>query len=952
MWKYIQKFTGLFLAAFLLTISSVIAQAPLGFNYQGVALTNTGTPVNSKVISLRIALIESQQLGSVRYQEVHNVSTDSYGQFSIIIGNGQVVTGKMSDVQWSKFPYYMKVELDIAGGTAYVFVGTSQLLSVPYALYANNAGAASISVDSLKNEIATIKLIQKGDSIVLNNNRGGVFIPKIDSLSKIVSQIAGIKAGTIKYVKDSASKIPVAIGIGYDALKNFDSVAVNSANIAIGQSAGALLPKYSDANYNNDNVFIGNASGWGIGSSTGRGANQNIMLGNYTGQYMNGTAANNIIIGHEAGRFSYGTLGSLTPVFNQNVAIGSRSMQYAIAAESNVAIGSENFNRSKKVNRNVTIGNNMAPDYNGDDNIMIGSQMLTDTSSNGSKNVIIGAAVATNLRGSGNIILGYKAASDSLFLNTSNKLIIANDKTKTPLIYGEFDNKKITINGDLTVTGKLNGANGSSVSDSTIKALNKRIDSLVIALSTKSVGKIDSSNLAKINPMIVTKFLDSVFLPTINFDGSKSYINIGSTSLASTLSNSNLTFEFWVKNILKNSTNQTIFSTGYDMQGQGINVNLNAGRLTFSFNNFNHTIGIDYPDDSLWHHVAYTSKEKSTSTIYLDGIEKMRSNNVGLNIYSSQKLAIGATIQNTSPLDFYKGSLRKMRISKGVRYTSNFTPSYTYTKADSTIAFWELNDLGIRIKASDSAYNGTLYNGTWLIKDTVSGSVTVTTSVTDTLFNSPISVNGNVTSNNGDSIIQKGILFGTSSDLQLTGANQVNSYYPAPYPVDTNTYKWVMDYTNGGFINSVPMTGTPQFPQNNNGYILSLPGQGSFNIKILGTFGQIFYYVRTFAKTKNGVFYGNSVKVKTSNYSRDQSARGDFANVFWDNKFSLFDLLTDELILPDINGNYNIWYSTNENPTVNSIILSSRNPSSPVYKFKTRESCQRWCDYRTGKIKP
>ena len=70
-------------------------------------------------------------------------------------------------------------------------------------------------------------------------------------------------------------------------------------------------------------------------------------------------------------------------------------------------------------------------------------------------------AVATNLRGSGNVILGYKAAGDSIFLNTSNKLIIANDKTKTPLIYGEFDNKKVTINGDLTVTGKLNGASGT-----------------------------------------------------------------------------------------------------------------------------------------------------------------------------------------------------------------------------------------------------------------------------------------------------------------------------------------------------------------------------------------------------------------------------------------------------------------------------------------------------------
>ena len=67
MGKYIQKFSGLFLAAFLLTISSVIAQAPLGFNYQGVALTNAGTPVSNKVISLRIALIESQQLGTIRF---------------------------------------------------------------------------------------------------------------------------------------------------------------------------------------------------------------------------------------------------------------------------------------------------------------------------------------------------------------------------------------------------------------------------------------------------------------------------------------------------------------------------------------------------------------------------------------------------------------------------------------------------------------------------------------------------------------------------------------------------------------------------------------------------------------------------------------------------------------------------------------------------------------------
>jgi hypothetical protein len=714
--NYIQKFTVLFLTVFIFSISNIIAQAPMGFNYQGVALTNAGTPVSNKVISLRIALIESQQLGTTRFQETHNVNTDAYGQFSVIIGNGQSTTGKISDVQWNKFPYYMKVELDLTGGTAYVFVGTSQLLSVPYALYANNAGAASISVDSVKNELATIRLVQKGDSIVLNNNRGGVFIPKIDSLVTITSQLSSLKAGVVKFIKDSVSKIPAGLAIGYDALMLFDSLATNSANIAIGQNAGKSLPKFNSPNNNNDNILMGVQSGAGIGSTSGGGAAQNVMIGNYTGQFMNNLAFQNVVIGHEAGRFSGGTIPNRNVVYNNNVSIGYRSLQYSKNAQSNVSIGADNLNASKDVSRNVAIGSFVANQYEGDDNVIIGSEMLQDTSSNGSKNVIIGSLVARNIRGSGNVILGYKAANDSIFLNTSNRLIIANDKTKTPLIYGEFDNKKVTINGDLTVTGKTI-LSGSSISDSTIKALNKRIDSLVAAISTKTYGKIDSSTLFSANPVFVNKFLDSTFLPSINFDGSKTYVNIGSANLASTIANSNITFEFWVKNILKNSTSQTVFSTGYEMQGQGINVSLNAGRLTFSFNNSNHQIGIDYPNDSLWHHVAFTNKEKSNSTIYLDGVEKMRSNNIGLNVYSSQRLSIGATINGTSPSDFYKGSIRKMRINKGISYASNFTPSYTYTKADSTIAFWELNDLGTRIKASDSAYNGTLYNGTWNVID-------------------------------------------------------------------------------------------------------------------------------------------------------------------------------------------------------------------------------------------
>ena len=104
MGKLYSKIASLLIVACILSISNLHAQAPLGFNYQGVALTNAGTPVASKKIALKISLIESQQLGTVRFQEVHNVNTDAYGQFSVIIGNGQLITGKMSDVVWSQFP--------------------------------------------------------------------------------------------------------------------------------------------------------------------------------------------------------------------------------------------------------------------------------------------------------------------------------------------------------------------------------------------------------------------------------------------------------------------------------------------------------------------------------------------------------------------------------------------------------------------------------------------------------------------------------------------------------------------------------------------------------------------------------------------------------------------------------------------------------------------------------
>ena len=77
--------------------------------------------------------------------------------------------------------------------------------------------------------------------------------------------------------------------------------------------------------------------------------------------------------------------------------------------------------------------------------------------SSGSYNVALGNSAGSSLKtGDKNIFIGNLAGANDLFVNTSNKLVIQNDNSKTPLIYGEFDNKKVIINGDLNVTGEIN----------------------------------------------------------------------------------------------------------------------------------------------------------------------------------------------------------------------------------------------------------------------------------------------------------------------------------------------------------------------------------------------------------------------------------------------------------------------------------------------------------------
>ena len=132
------KQTALLICA-LFSLLSLQAQAPNRFNYQGVARQATGEVMPNRNIGIRANILSDAPDGSIQYSETHTVTTNQLGLFVLSIGGGIVISGDFEDILWDGKDNFLKIEIDPNGGNDYSFNGTTQLLSVPYAIHSQNA---------------------------------------------------------------------------------------------------------------------------------------------------------------------------------------------------------------------------------------------------------------------------------------------------------------------------------------------------------------------------------------------------------------------------------------------------------------------------------------------------------------------------------------------------------------------------------------------------------------------------------------------------------------------------------------------------------------------------------------------------------------------------------------------------------------------------------------------
>ena len=244
---------GALLCILSLSFSALHAQAPQGFTYQAVVRNNDGSAVGNRQINVRVSLVQGNALGAEQYAEIHTPTTDGNGLFTIIVGQGlSLVNCIMADcIDWADGPWFIKTQIDPAGGNNFTLATTQQLMSVPYALFAANADCAE-AIAALRAAIDSLAAVR--DTVHI---RDSVVVHIIDSV--IVHDSVVVVYDTVTPTDTTSAALP-----GLFSINAVEQVQFSPGNLQYraSDSTWRFAPhQYSICGTSNMNISSG-YNGW------------------------------------------------------------------------------------------------------------------------------------------------------------------------------------------------------------------------------------------------------------------------------------------------------------------------------------------------------------------------------------------------------------------------------------------------------------------------------------------------------------------------------------------------------------------------------------------------------------------------------------------------------------------------------------------------------------------
>jgi hypothetical protein len=445
----------------ILMTFGAFAQVPQKMSYQCVVRNASGVLVTNQAIGMRIGILQGSATGAAVYVETHTQTTNANGLVTIEIGGGTPVTGTFSGIDWSTGTYFIKTETDPTGGTNYTITITSQLLSVPYALYSKTTRNV-FSNDLLVNGLT----VGRGNGAVSSNSAVGY-----QALYANTAGMYNTAYGNQALYSNTIGFNNIAFGAGalYLNTEGYRNTAIGTG--ALYQNTGQNNTAIGDRALNLNTIGYSNVA-VGVAALNKNTASSNLVAVGDSALFNNSIGAGNFEVFNTA-------IGSKSLFANTiggyNTAVGyhaltSNSTGWANTAtgylalvsnnsEGNTAYGTEALRLNVTGSQNTAVGlDALYNNYSGYSNTAIGCRALSGTG--GNQNSALGdQAGYSNRTGNNNVFLGssagyYESGSNKLFIDNQQRANESDARAKS-LIYGVFDanpaNQVLTINGNVGI---------------------------------------------------------------------------------------------------------------------------------------------------------------------------------------------------------------------------------------------------------------------------------------------------------------------------------------------------------------------------------------------------------------------------------------------------------------------------------------------------------------------